>query len=82
MSVAVASWIWGLIALYLGLGVLFAVPFMLLRLKKSDPDAADATWGFKLIVLPGVVLLWPALARRWMAGIDAPREERSPHRQT
>ncbi|MFK7847519.1 MAG: hypothetical protein AB8G77_19665 [Rhodothermales bacterium] len=80
MSITVASWIWSLIGIYLGLGVLFAILFLSLRLKKSDPDANGSSIGFRAIVLPGIILLWPALARRWIAGITTPHEEKSPHR--
>lgn len=80
MSITVASWIWSLIGIYLGIGVLFAVLFLSLRLKKSDPDAVGSSIGFRAIVLPGIILLWPALARRWIAGVTQPLEEKSHHR--
>ncbi len=76
----IAIWIWILVGAYLGLGVLFAVPFLTRRIQHTDPAAKDATPGFRLMVLPGVVLLWPVLARRWAAGINNPPVERSPHR--
>ena len=63
---------------YLAAGVLFAVPFLLVGAGRLDADAREGTWGFRLLVLPGVVALWPLLARRWMRGDQA--EERSPHR--
>ena len=80
MSITAASWIWSIIGIYLVLGVLFAIAFMTMRLKHSDPDAEQATWGFRLIVLPGVILMWPALAKRWVTGVSTPQEEKSPHR--
>ena len=80
MTVTAASWIWSIIGIYLGLGVLFAIAFLSMRLKKSDPDAEEGSVGFRLIILPGVILMWPALARRWMTGISSPQEEKSPHR--
>ena len=80
MSITVASWIWSVVGIYLGIGVLFAVLFLSLRLKKSDPDAEGSSIGFRAIVLPGIILLWPALARRWIAVVSKPLEEQSPHR--
>lgn len=65
---------------YLALGVLFAIPFLLVGVKRIDPDAAEGTWGFRVLIAPGVVLLWPALARRWFGGQSEPREERNAHR--
>jgi len=64
---------------YLALGVVVAVPFVLLGLQRVDRSAASSTWGFRVIVLPGVVALWPFLLRRWIAGTPPP-EERNAHR--
>ena len=45
------------------------------RLSNAD----GATWGFRLLILPGAAALWPVLLSRWLrAGSDA--QERSPHR--
>ena len=63
---------------YLGVGVLFAVPFAFVGAARIDPDAAGATLGFRLLILPGAVALWPVLLLRWREG--GPRAERSPHR--
>jgi hypothetical protein len=65
--------------LYVAAGVLFAVPFVLWGVSRVDPVARDGTWGFRLIVLPGVVALWPMLALRWLRGTPPP-EERNAHR--
>jgi len=65
--------------LYLALGAAFAVPFALVGAGKIDPDARGATWGFRLLVMPGAALLWPILARRWANGAQ-PSEERTPHK--
>jgi len=66
------------LGLYLALGLLFAVPFVARGVGKVDPDAAEGSWGFRVMVFPGVVALWPLMLRRWRAG--APPTERSPHR--
>lgn len=76
----VATWIWILTGVYLGAGLLFAVPFLAKRIQNTDPSAENSSIGFRLMALPGVVLLWPMLARRWVAGINQPPQERSPHR--
>ena len=47
--------------LYLGLGLLFALPFLLIGVQKLD-GAADGAWAFRLLALPGCVALWPVLA--------------------
>lgn len=64
---------------YLAIGVLFAVPFVLRGAARIDPRADGATWGFRLMILPGTAALWPVLLRRWLKG-SPPPEERNPHR--
>ncbi|QDU65429.1 hypothetical protein Pla86_04940 [Planctomycetes bacterium Pla86] len=70
----------GLVALgvYLAAGVLFAVPFLLNGAGRIDQDAAGGSRGFKLLVFPGVVALWPLLVGPWRRSRQ--RTERSPHR--
>jgi hypothetical protein len=66
-----------LLGLYLAGGLLFAVPFVLLGVKKIDPHAMQGTWGFRLLIIPGAAVFWPLLLRRWLTGVPAPPEERS-----
>lgn len=80
MSASLAGWIVGLVGVYLGIGVVFAVSFLVKGVGKIDPAAAEGTVGFKIIIFPGVMALWPFLARRWMTGATTPPEEKSPHR--
>ena len=64
---------------YLGIGLLFALLFVIWGVGRIDPQARGGTWGFRLLILPGTVALWPLLARRWLRGL-APPTERSAHR--
>ena len=54
--------LWIAIQIYLGLGLIFSVYFLFLGVTKLDEDAKDTSWTFKLIIMPGVVLLWAILA--------------------
>ncbi len=63
--------------LYAAAGVVFAVCLLLRGLARFDTAAARAGWGFKLLVLPGFVALWPLLLPRLLRG--APAEERNVH---
>lgn len=54
------------VAIYLLLGVIFVVPFLLKGLTKVDESAHKGTIGFKLIIIPGVIIFWPLLLRRWL----------------
>ena len=69
---------------YLLLGLLFAVPFLIKGVGKLDPSAKAGTWGFRLLILPGTVLLWPYLAWR-LLGASArsgnPPLEATPHKR-
>ena len=53
-------------AIYLVLGVLFVFPFLMKGLNKVDEGANGSTIGFKIIIIPGVVVLWPVLLAKWM----------------
>ena len=61
-------------------GVLFAVPFVTSGVKRVDPDAEHGSWGFRVLIFPGAVALWPLMWRRLRAGPAALPVERSPHR--
>jgi hypothetical protein len=78
--VLIAEWLVRLAGLYLATGVVFAVPFLAVGVRRIDPGAAEGSLGFRLIVFPGVVAFWPLLLKRWLAGQTEPPDERSPHR--
>ncbi len=77
---ALANWLVILLGVYAALGLIFALAFVTRGVGRVDPAAREGTWGFRLLILPGTVALWPLLARRWLAGVTAPPEERNPHR--
>ena len=66
---------------YVAVGVAFALAFLWRGFERVDPAARESSPGFRLIVLPGVVALWPLLARRWLAGRGGPPVERNAHRR-
>lgn len=68
------------LSFYLLGGVLFAVPFVLRGVNRIDPVAREGTWGFRLLILPGVVALWPLLLGRWVRG-EGPPQEKNAHRR-
>jgi hypothetical protein len=69
-----------LMSIYLVCGLVFAAPFVLVSVGKIDPHAAHGTWAFRLLIIPGTILLWPLLACRWFKGVHQPPEERNAHR--
>lgn len=70
-----------LAGLYLGIGILFALAFVLAGVQRVDPQAAHGTWGFRLLLLPGATFLWPLLAQRWFRGRCEPPVEHTAHRR-
>jgi hypothetical protein len=75
----VAQIIVWVVTAYLGVGLLFGVAFVLIGAGKLDPHARAGTWGFRILILPGSVLLWPLLLPRWLFGGGQP-VERNAHR--
>lgn len=65
--------------LYAVIGLLFAIAFVWKGVGKIDPSAVEGTLGFRLLIIPGTVALWPLLARRWLTA-QGPPEECNPHR--
>ena len=56
----------GALSAYTLAGAAFAVAFLLLGVHRVDPVAEHSSIGFRLIVVPGVVALWPLLLSRWL----------------
>jgi hypothetical protein len=59
-------------AIYVAIGVLAGVPFVLYGIGRIDPAAKAAPWSFRALVFPGVVALWPLLIRRWIRAAKRP----------
>lgn len=52
--------------LYLVAGLVFAFFFLGKGIEKVDPAAHGSGRGFRLIILPGTIALWPLLLKKWM----------------
>lgn len=68
-------------AIYAWLGLLFALAFVSIGVTRVDMQARGAGWGFRLLILPGVVALWPLFLRRWLQGAAGPPSEINAHRR-
>jgi hypothetical protein len=69
------------LGVYLACGLVFAIPFVIVGVKKIDPHAARGSWGFRLLIIPGAMAFWPLLLRRWAQGASEPPEECNAHRR-
>jgi hypothetical protein len=81
VSEALAAGIVTVVGWYLGVGCAIAGPFVLRGVDRIDPSARGAGWGFRVLIVPGVVLLWPLLAARWARGSVHPPRELNAHRR-
>lgn len=46
---------------YVGMGVLYSIYFLTKGIYRLDDSAEGSPWHFRLIIWPGVVLLWIVL---------------------
>lgn len=63
---AMVTIILALIGLYLVAGLVFAIPFLLKGVTVIDEGAIGSKWSFRLIILPGTIVFWPLLLRKWI----------------
>jgi hypothetical protein len=48
------------------IGIAFAPLFLSIGIRRVDEHSIGATLGFHIIILPGVIALWPLLLYRWV----------------
>lgn len=51
---------------YAAAGLLFALAFLTVGMQRLDSRTRETRIGFRLMILPGVMILWPLLLRRWI----------------
>jgi len=69
-----------LLGVYLLLGVLLLYPLQRHALPRIDASADGASWGFRLVVSPGLVALWPLILLKWGAARRGDNPHGSPDR--
>lgn len=67
------------LAIYAGLGLAFAGPFVWFGIQRLDSEAQGSGVGFRLLILPGVTVFWPMFVYRWAREIVEPPIEKNPH---
>lgn len=40
-----------------------------------DEGAHGSGWGFRLIIIPGIVVFWPLLLRKWIAAVKKEKHD-------
>jgi hypothetical protein len=66
MPQPLAAGIVALFGLYFVAGFAFALAFATSGVKTVQPKATDSGWGFRALIVPGSLALWPYLAMRWL----------------
>ena len=51
---------------YLACGLMFGLAFVTAGVGRVDAAARGTSAGFRLLILPGTVALWPLLAAHWL----------------
>lgn len=55
-----------IVASYLTAGFFFAIAFAIKGCKILDEGAIKSGATFRIMILPGALLLWPYLLKRWL----------------
>ena len=58
-----------LVALYLGAGLVFAIFFVTRGVTRIDESAVGSKWGFRIIIIPGTIVFWPPLLKKWIRAV-------------
>ena len=80
MLVLIASCVAWFLYGYLAVGIVLLPWWQLKGLARLDAATAHAPWGFRVLVSPGLIALWPFLLSRAIKGTGHPPVERNAHR--
>ncbi len=76
---AAAILVWT-IYLYFAGGVVVALMIVFFGLGRIDAATRGSGIGFRLIVFPGLIALWPLMLSRFIWGTGSPPLQEDPHR--
>ncbi len=79
MTVEFAEVVVSALEAYTLAGLGFAALFLPRAVARLDPRVAGAPKTLRVLILPGIVALWPLFAWRWITGAREPVEH-NPHR--
>ncbi|MEZ5277247.1 MAG: hypothetical protein R3F07_12770 [Opitutaceae bacterium] len=66
---------------YIVIGMGFTIFLLCAGFARIDSAARDSGPGFRLLIIPGLTVLWPLMLIRWLRGEGQPPEERNSHRR-
>ena len=79
LEILAKSFVYALIA-YGGVGLVFAVFFVLRGIHRLDAETQGSGIAFRLLILPGVAAFWPMFLSRLARSVGEPPVEKNPHR--
>jgi hypothetical protein len=62
----IAALLVNLVKIYLAIGALIALVFLVIGIDRID-SAARGAYAFRPLLFPGVAVLWPLVLWRWLA---------------
>ena len=80
MPVHVATFVVWIFYTYVVAGLVLLPWWHWTGLPRLDSVTAKAPWGFRVLVSPGLIALWPFLLPRAIKGAGRPPVERNAHR--
>ncbi|HEY6975296.1 MAG TPA: hypothetical protein VH396_03340 [Chitinophagaceae bacterium] len=55
-----------IVSIYLACGFVFMIPFIIKGADIIDEGAHGSSIGFRIIIIPGTIVFWPILFRKWI----------------
>lgn len=80
MALTLARTIVWALAAWAAIGVVFALAFTMIGAARVDPEARSGSLGFRVLIFPASVALWPLLLWRWTHTKGEAPSERNAHR--
>lgn len=80
MSVLATQILLAIVGLYLLIGLGAAVLLQVRGLKKIDPTTAASPVGFRILITPGLIALWPILLVSWHRNATRPASYPDPEK--
>jgi len=55
-----------IVVIYLACGFVFMIPFIIKGVDVIDEGAHGSSIGFRIIIIPGAIVFWVVLLRKWL----------------
>jgi hypothetical protein len=65
----ILQWFFTTIAIYGICGLIFAIAFVIKGVGLIDEGAQKSSPGFRIIIIPGTIVFWPLLFKKWLNAI-------------